>query len=117
MALNSQIFGKKIQRIRKAKQLSQSQLAEMIHVSTTYISRIERGEKTPALEMAIFIADALHVSLDGLVAESRTFVPKAGSDELSEILNGCSTYERYLLVHGMCELKEILLEARDSIGK
>ena len=112
MALNYQILGKKIQQIRVAKKIPQVRFAELINMSTPFLSRIERGVKGPSLETLVIIADALEVSLDALLAESRSFSTGTQVDELSGILDGCNPYERYLLVQNMKELKAILREAK-----
>ncbi|MDG4650086.1 helix-turn-helix transcriptional regulator [Roseibacterium sp. SDUM158017] len=49
--------------IRKAKSLSQADLAEMVGVKQATISRIEKGVNNPSLAVASKIADALNVSV------------------------------------------------------
>lgn len=56
-------IGKRIQKLRKDKKLSQEKLAEMINKSTETISHIERGKFLPRLETAQEIADVLDVPL------------------------------------------------------
>ena len=54
-------FGQKIKRLRKAKKITQSELAESVGVDFTYISKIEndKGIRTPAeatiRKLAIFL--------------------------------------------------------------
>ncbi len=52
-------LGRKIQRIRKVKGLTQEQLAEKIKVSTTFIGYVETGYRRPNLKMIYKIARAL----------------------------------------------------------
>jgi len=56
-------LGRKIQKIRKSKKLTQEQLAEKIRVSTTYIGYIETGYRRPNLKMIYKIARALNVKV------------------------------------------------------
>lgn len=52
-------LGRKIQKIRKAKGLTQEQLAEKVKVSTTFIGYVETGYRRPNLKMVYKIARAL----------------------------------------------------------
>ena len=56
-------LGRKIQRIRKERELTQEKLAEKIGVSTTWIGYIETGYKRPNLKMIYKIANALRVKV------------------------------------------------------
>ncbi|RKJ55106.1 XRE family transcriptional regulator [bacterium 1XD42-1] len=62
-------IGRRIQKARKAKGLTQEQLAEIVGLSPTHISVIERGVKGPKLETFIDIANALEVTADGLLLD------------------------------------------------
>lgn len=110
MALNYRILGRKIQHLRNAQKISQMAFAEMISTSSTFVSRLERGVKGASLETLVLIADVLQVSLDYLLAESRT-TPLIGSvPEEVEVLADCTVYEQFILIQGMKELKRILRE-------
>jgi transcriptional regulator with XRE-family HTH domain len=65
-------FGEKITRLKKAKKLSQIELASITGISRDAISKYERGDVLPSVEYAKRIANALGVSLDYLVSESDT---------------------------------------------
>lgn len=52
-------LGRKIQKIRKVKGLTQEQLAEKVKVSTTFIGYVETGYRRPNLKMVYKIARAL----------------------------------------------------------
>ena len=54
--------GQRIQEIRKAQGITQNQLAEKLHVSPSFISRIENGSSSLTVDIACEIADALHVA-------------------------------------------------------
>lgn len=62
-------IGSNIRKYRKAKNLRQQDLAEMVNVSVNYIGMIERGEKVPALETFVDIINALEVSADVVLAD------------------------------------------------
>lgn len=56
-------FGIRVQALRKARKLSQEQLAEAIERSTDTVSNIERGVGSPSIETAFRMAEALGLSL------------------------------------------------------
>ena len=56
-----------IKSARKSRGFSQSDLAQMIGLSTVYYAQIELGSKSPSLETLINIAEALSVSVDSLI--------------------------------------------------
>ena len=57
-------IGSILKQLRQSNNYSQAQLAEMIHVKTSVISRWERGDNNPNLEVSIKLAKALNVSMD-----------------------------------------------------
>jgi len=63
--------GKIIERLRKQKSWSQSDLANKTNVSRVMIGKYERNEATPSIDAAKSIADAFEVSLDYLVGEGQ----------------------------------------------
>ena len=57
--------------LRKQKEWSQTELANKVGVSREIISKYEKGNVTPSVEVAKKIADAFEVSLDYLVGEGQ----------------------------------------------
>lgn len=87
-------IGRRVRRYRKACDLSQERLAELVGISVTHMSHIETGNTKLSLPVLARIADALSVSTDALLHEA----PKAAgreaiSDEVSELLESSSPYE------------------------
>lgn len=60
-------LGRRIQRLRKKKEITQERLAEHIHVSTSYMGRVERGVRTPNLKLLTKIARVLEVKVKDLI--------------------------------------------------
>ena len=56
----------KLKSARAAKDLSQQQLAEMVHVSRQTINAIEKGDYNPTINLCIAICKALDKTLDEL---------------------------------------------------
>lgn len=53
------LLGDRIKMLRKARKLSQAQLAEMVGIDPKYMSRIEVGGVYPSLKTLVRIGDAL----------------------------------------------------------
>ena len=62
-------FGNRIMLLRKEKSWSQNDLAGKVGVSREIISKYEKNDVVPSVEVAKKIADAFEVSLDYLVGE------------------------------------------------
>ena len=62
-------IGARIKAARERVHLTQEQLAEIIDISPTHMSVIERGVKTPKLDTFVRIANALGVSTDALMQD------------------------------------------------
>src|SRR5262245_30926718 len=77
LALSGQL-GKTIQRLRKAYNLSLSELSEQSGVAKSIISQIERNETNPTLATIWRLSQALDVSIDRVLAahEDEPFVEK-----------------------------------------
>lgn len=61
-------LGQNIKFYRTENQLRQEDLAEKLGLSINYIGMLERGEKTPALDTFVAIANVLNVSSDVLLS-------------------------------------------------
>ena len=59
-------FGQRVQELRKKRNLSQEQLADMAGVHRTYIGMVERAEKNSTLRNIKKIAKALGVNIKDL---------------------------------------------------
>lgn len=62
-----EILGQSIRSCRKARNLSQSQLAERLWIDRSSLSGYEIGKRTPDIYMLCRIADELDLPLDVLV--------------------------------------------------
>ena len=61
------VFGLNVKKARKAKGLSQENLAHLAHIDRTYLPSIEKGERNVSLNVAHRIAKALDVDLCNLI--------------------------------------------------
>lgn len=67
--MDTQKVGKRIQEARKARGLTQAELAQMVDLSTKYVSNVECGFKTPKLNTFVAIANALQCDANLLLSD------------------------------------------------
>ena len=56
-----------LKKLRKQNRITQRNLAEALHISQTSVSKYERGETEPDLEMVIKMADFFGVTIDEFI--------------------------------------------------
>ena len=76
-------IGSKIKEARERAHLTQEELAEIIDISPTHMSVIERGVKTPKLDTFVKIVKALNLSADALLLDGMEQVNDSIVAELS----------------------------------
>jgi len=69
-------FADKLKELRKAKNLSQEQLAEKLYVSRQAITKWENGTGLPDIENIVAIAALFNESLDNLLSEEKSLLAK-----------------------------------------
>ena len=60
-------FGKRLRYLRRDRDLTQEQLAELIDLSVNAISLLERGRTSPSFETLVKLAKALNVDVGELL--------------------------------------------------
>ena len=70
-------FGLAMQRLRRARGLSQEDVAGITEIDRGYVGRLERGEANPTLMMLVRLANAFGVSLSELLRTVRSW-PRSG---------------------------------------
>jgi transcriptional regulator with XRE-family HTH domain len=64
-------IGSKITELRKAKKMSQAELATAVAASRDIIGKYERNDNLPSIEMALKLAKVFDVSVDYLLGEGK----------------------------------------------
>ncbi len=65
-------FPENLKQIRREKQLSQEELAELLHVSRQAVSKWEQGMGYPEVETLLLLSEKLNISLDRLMSTGIT---------------------------------------------
>jgi transcriptional regulator with XRE-family HTH domain len=106
-------LGGRIQQRRQQLGLSQQAAAEKVNLSTSFFSRVERGEKVASLETLIKIADNFGFSLDYLLQDSLDkSMPDKIQAELAQIFNDKTAEQKKRLVSWL----KMLSENIDELG-
>lgn len=67
--MDNKAIGQRIKKAREAAGITQEELAKTIGCSTKHIGALERGIKTPSLDMFVIIANTLGTSADLLLQD------------------------------------------------
>lgn len=65
--MDTKAIGQRIKMAREAAHITQDELAQAVGCSTKHIGAVERGIKTPSLDMFVVIANTLGASADLLL--------------------------------------------------
>ncbi len=95
-------FGKKLQELRKGKGLTQEELAEVLYVSRTAVSKWESGRGYPNIESLKDISKYFGVSIDCLLS-GESLLDIAETENKYKIRKLCN------LLYGIADLFSILL--------
>ena len=87
-------IGKKIRKYRKAKGLTQEQLAEKLDLSINYVGALERAEKNLTVTNLINIANVLGVTADMLLCDEIRTGYKIKSSMITEKIEKLSPSDR-----------------------
>jgi transcriptional regulator with XRE-family HTH domain len=72
VAIEAEIFGKRLRQLRLAAGWTQEELAEAAGITTTYTSDLERGTKVPSLTIVLRISRAFRISVADLLRDFTT---------------------------------------------
>lgn len=100
-AENFETLGKRLGQViakrRKARGLTQDDLAGLVEVDPVTVSRFERGTSVPSLQRLFVIAQALEASVGELLAETSP-LPGDSAPRLATLLKGLQTADQQLLM-------------------
>ena len=83
--MNQEKIGNFILNLRKEKNLSQYQLAEMIPISREAVSKWERGKRCPDPQSLIKLSEIFNVTINELLYGERT--NKSNSNKIEDVSN------------------------------
>ena len=101
--MSKNIFGQKLKQIRKAKNLTQAQLAELAGANEKHISKIETGVYFPTYSTLTKLLQALELSIEdvGLNLEHITSNESPFYMKSLQILNGATSEQELEYYYGL----------------
>ena len=106
--VDAQKVGRRIQEARKARGITQAELAQMVDLSTKYISNVECGFKTPKLNTFVAIANALQCDANQLLADVLDVTTSQESGAISRKLQALPADEQRRLLRVL----EVMIDGR-----
>lgn len=91
-------IGQRIRKIRKARGLSQEELAARIDISVPHMSHIETGNTKLSLSVLADLALALEVRADDLLYDHEYLNTSAASDDICMVLECCTAQQAKVIV-------------------
>ena len=92
--INPEKVGAQISALRKAKQLTQSDLGERLNISFQAISKWERGEALPDTSILVSLAHALETSVDNILMGGERAMNYKGKLAVKDMREGINCLER-----------------------
>ena len=86
--------GKCIQQLRQAKGYTQQELAEIVGISSNFLSDVERGKNAVGIGNLVAIINALECSADEIFSKVTNNGYKVKASKLSDALEQLPTQER-----------------------
>ncbi len=114
MSIDYAAIGKRIKAARAVCNLTQEQLAELAHLSTSHISKIETADTKLSLPTIVDIANALHTSVDALLADNVYHPDVYLRQDFEEILADATREEMKIMSETLRTLKSALRANRPT---
>ena len=96
--LNYKAIGRRISKFRKERNLTQATLSELLNVSESYISQIERGAAKISLPRLSSIAQILDIDIAFLVSDHIVMTNPVVNSEIFEITKNWSEEQIQFLI-------------------
>lgn len=108
-------LGRRIQKARKEKGLTQQELADLSHVSLKHVQGCERGVKNPSFEVLRAFCKVLNLSLDSLMNLDLPEDEQAAND-MRQLYLSCPPAARKVLLSSTRALTDELKEMVQTAG-
>lgn len=108
MNVNFKLIGKRIQEVRKQREMTQAELAALTDMSDSYISYIETAKKQASLESLVRISNALGITVDELLSGNQLHNPTDYQTDIDLLMEDCSLLERRFIYELISVAKYII---------
>ena len=107
-------LGRRIQKARKEKGLTQQELADLSHVSLKHVQGCERGVKNPSFEVLRAFCKVLNLSLDSLM--NLDLPEEQAANDMRQLYLSCPPAARKVLLNSTRALTDELKEMVQTAG-
>ena len=114
MSIDYTALGKRMKAFRAKCGITQEQLAERAHLSTSYVSKLETAESIPSLQTIVDIANALNTSVNDLLADNVTYPTVYLHKDFEDLLSDASHEELRIIRETLRSLKASLRAYRNQ---
>lgn len=101
-------IGQRIRQIRKARGLSQDQLAEQVGISTVHVSHIENANTKLSLPVFVRLTEVLQVPADELLQGAVPVRRQHAEEDILRLLDSCDLQQLRILRDVLRSVKESL---------
>ena len=108
MSIDYKSIGRRIKAARTRLDMTQERLAEQVNLSPSHLSNIETGTTKVSLPTLVKLANALDVSVDGLLADSVVQSKAVFEQDIQSILSDCDNYEIRVIADIVAATKKTL---------
>ncbi len=104
-------IGSKIAEMRRSRNMTQQQLAELTGLSDVYIGYLEQGKRHGTMDTYLLIVNVLGFTMDDLLNEYLEMHIKTEAIDLESQMAGCEPKEQGLILH---MVREMLIYLREK---
>ena len=118
MKIDYSAIGKRVKIYRKARKMSQEELAEVIDISVPHMCNIENGKTKFSLPILVGLANALQVRPDMLLYDHINDKGQTRAMVLGEIeaqLADCTEVQMQMLGKALCNEKKLLIQYEEKL--
>ena len=115
--MNKREFGNKICELRRLKNISQTEFAEMLDISVSALSKIERGVNSPRVITVEAMAEHLDVSLGRLLSSNGVVERQDYIDEIIEqisLMDECDIESVIEFIKYYNNRKKVIMNAKKN---
>lgn len=117
MKINYTKVGAQVRKKRKAKEMSQEQLAIKAGVGITHISHIETGNTIPSISTLVDIINALDISADELFCDYIAKCRPIFHNRIADCIEDCTEEEIRIIADTIIALKSSLRDRTQNFLK
>ena len=104
-------IGNKVAEMRRCRNMTQQQLAELTGLSDVYIGYLEQGKRHGTMDTYLLIVNVLGYTMDDLLDEYLELPVRETAIDLESEMAGCEPREQGLILH---MVREMLIYFREK---